>query len=428
MKSRKEERETKLRRMIIISSAVVLSLVVIYLLKLNFGNYFTEVFKAFSAVITPAAIALFVMYLIDPLYQMLYKKAHLKKGVSALISIVAFFIILIAFLALIGFLIISQLSAIIPMIEENWPLILEKMNSIRNIIPGDILLQIINSSGDIDLTKVISFITSEIGNVDIFNNILEITITSISTIIYGLIMIVMFPVFLFFFLTQGERIFSGIIKVIPKKFYKDDIEVMAKLANSSTEKYMRGKLISIFFLFLFFSFGFAIAFIVLGEMSIMSAILYGLLFGAIIAILDLIPYIGPLIGAVLPIFFIFVVATTTIQFFIFAGILIAIDALGQTLQKILIEPIIMSKEVDIHPLAVFVGLLFFGSLFGFAGFIIATPVVATIRSVYNYLMGKYSEEQIEAIINEDVIKPDDGKDLLIEIKNEIKETLNIEED
>jgi len=227
------------------------------------------------------------------------------------------------------------------------------------------------------------------------------------------------PVFLFFFLREGENIFLGFVKVIPKKWHKDDLEIIMKLANSSSEKYIRGKLISIFALFLFFGTGFAITLVVLGELPVMTAILYGVLFGAIIALLDLIPYIGPTIGILLPVFFVLVLTGFTERFIIFTAVLLIINLLGQNLQKIFIEPIIMSKEVDVHPLAVFAGLLFFGALFGFVGLILATPIVATIRSVYNYLIGKYSEEMIESIIEEDITLP--IKEEIQEIKEEIKE-------
>jgi putative permease len=122
----------------------------------------------------------------------------------------------------------------------------------------------------------------------------------------------------------------------------------------------------------------------------------------IISILDLIPYIGPGIGILLPLLYILIAATTTTEFLVFGLIFIAIDILGQNLQKIIIEPMVMSKEIEIHPLTIFSGLLFFGALFGFVGLIIATPIVATFRSIYRYLMGKYSDEAIETIIEQDV--------------------------
>ena len=220
----------------------------------------------------------------------------------------------------------------------------------------------------------------------------------------------MTPVFLFFFLREGENIFSGFIKVIPKKWYKDDLEIIMKFANSSTEVYTRKININFFPFALFFSISFSILFISIGTLPLMTAIVYGVLFGSILAMLDLVPYIGPTVGVVIPLLFLLMATGINTTFAIFAAILIVLNFFGQELQKIFIEPVIMSKEVDVHPLAVFTGLLFFGALFGFVGLILATPIVATIRSVYNYLRGKYTEEELEEIIEEDITLPSREKE------------------
>jgi putative permease len=216
-------------------------------------------------------------------------------------------------------------------------------------------------------------------------------------------MITLTPVFLFFFLKEGNKIFTFMVAYIPERFFRQEFEDVARIANTSTGKYMRAKLISIFFLFLFFLVSFSITFVIFGRLPFMTLILYAALFAMIIALLDLVPYIGPFLGIVLPISFLLIISETNREFLIFSAILIVIDVLGQQLQKLIIEPIVMSKEVDVHPLAVLGGLLFFGSLFGFVGFVIATPLIATINGVRNYFAMQSEEQQERVIINEEII-------------------------
>ena len=374
-----------------ISAAVTLTiLAVIYMIQLNFGDYIDQVWRAFQSVLIPAAIALFIVYLIAPLNRY-FKRKGLQKNLSAVLSISIFTLVLLSFIGLIALLLTQQVMNIVPVIQDNWESIMEWVASVTNQLPTPI----ITDQNQIDWAAVLELIVGkDAGKI----------LGGLNAVIYYIIMIVMTPVFLFFFLREGDNIFSGFVKVIPKRWYRDDLEIIMKFANSSTEKYIRGKLISILFLGLFFSIGFSIIFIVLGELPIMSAILYGVLFGFILAMLDLIPYIGPTIGVILPVLFLLMMSGFGTTFVIFATILVIVNFAGQNLQKILIEPVIMSKEVEVHPLAVFTGLLFFGALFGFVGLILATPIVATVRSVYNYLRGKYSKETIENIINEDLNK------------------------
>jgi putative permease len=381
-----------------LSAVVTLAvLVVIYMIQLNFGDYLAQIWDAFKSVAIPAALALFVSYLIRPMYRGMYKKG-LNKTIATLLSMLVFAIVVGGFITLIVVLILTQVNEII---GTGWSIVEINLDWLFNMMPPEMVAGITNDLGQLDVSKAFEYLTST-GEIIVWPDIFTATVNSVVGLIYWLIVIIMMPVFLFFFLREGDTIMKSIIRAIPKKFHRDDFDIMFQLAHTSTEKYMRGKIISIGFLTVFFSISFTVALLFFTPITIGSAILYGLLFGMIISILDLIPYIGPGIGILLPLLYILIAATTTTEFLVFGLIFIAIDILGQNLQKIIIEPMVMSKEIEIHPLTIFSGLLFFGALFGFVGLIIATPIVATFRSIYRYLMGKYSDEAIETIIEQDV--------------------------
>lgn len=377
-------------------------LAVIYMIQLNFGGYLAQIWDAFKSVAIPAALAVFISYLIRPMYRRMVNKG-LSKSLSALLSMLVFGLIFGGFMTLVVVMVTLQIKELaqsglsIANIDLSW---------VFGLMPDDLVAAITNTSGQLDLMKTFDYLV-ETGQINLSANIFTTTVNSVVGIIYWLIVIIMMPVFLFFFLKEGDTIAKSIISFIPKKFHREDFDVMFQLAHISTEKYMRGKIISIGFLAGFFSVAFTIALLFFTPISILSAILYGLLFGSIIAILDLVPYIGPGIGIILPLLFILISSANFTQFLIFGLIFIAIDIIGQNLQKMLIEPMVMSKEIEIHPLAIFSGLLFFGALFGLVGLIVATPIVATLRSIYRYLNGKYNNEVIETIINKDLDK--DGK-------------------
>jgi putative permease len=81
-----------------------------------------------------------------------------------------------------------------------------------------------------------------------------------------------------------------------------------------------------------------------------------------------------------------------------------LNLLAQEAQKTLVEPLIMSKEINIHPIAILMGLLFFGALFGFVGFILATPLISTIHATRNYFVKKYEEENRKEIVVEETVQ------------------------
>jgi putative permease len=369
---------------------VIASLLILFLAKLTFGDYITDFIKALNSVLIPAAISIFAFYIVYPIYLVL-KKIIRSKGLSALLTIIIFFLILAGLLFLITFLLTDQINIIIVRIEENWPFIVERTESLIFLIPDSIMQEITNpANGLIEANRVFTYVTEALG-LSIFGLVGE-TVNILNSLFHSAVIITLTPVFLFFFLVDGPKIFWFISTYIPEKLFRKDITNVALIANESTGKYIRGKMISIVALALMFFIIFAIVFFVFDKIPFLTVLLYALLFAIIISILDLVPFIGPLIGLILPLGFVLVLSETNAEFLIYGSILIVLNLLAQEAQKTLVEPLIMSKEINIHPIAILMGLLFFGALFGFVGFILATPLISTIHATRNYFVKKYEEE------------------------------------
>ena len=50
-----------------------------------------------------------------------------------------------------------------------------------------------------------------------------------------------------------------------------------------------------------------------------------------------------------------------------------------------VQPLVMSKTMKPHPVTILIGLLLFGYFFGVVGMIIATPLIAVIKSVVLFI-------------------------------------------
>ena len=106
----------------------------------------------------------------------------------------------------------------------------------------------------------------------------------------------------------------------------------------------------------------------------------------ICAILNIIPYLGPLISILL---MIILSVTNNIDTFIFNDflansiwLLVGFTAI-QMIDNFIIQPYIFSSSIKSHPLEVFIVIIFSGLLFGIFGLIIAIPVYTTIKVIYN---------------------------------------------
>ena len=108
-----------------------------------------------------------------------------------------------------------------------------------------------------------------------------------------------------------------------------------------------------------------------------------ILIGFIGGLLNVIPYIGPLIGAAMASILVIVShaslgidATLPLVY----GIL-AVFAIANVIDNFLLQPIIYSNSVQAHPLEIFIVIIVGGSLYGPIGMILAIPVYTILRVI-----------------------------------------------
>lgn len=108
-------------------------------------------------------------------------------------------------------------------------------------------------------------------------------------------------------------------------------------------------------------------------------------------ITNIIPYIGPWIGGAIAAVVGFTVSPLV-------GILtIVIAFISQQIDGMILQPLIMGKTMKLHPVTIMVGLLVFGYFFGMLGMILATPIMACTKVIFNYYDSKYKIK--ETIVN-----------------------------
>ena len=108
---------------------------------------------------------------------------------------------------------------------------------------------------------------------------------------------------------------------------------------------------------------------------------------------NLIPYIGPYMGAAVAGVLGFAQGPVV-------GILTLIFILVvQSLEGNILHPLVMSKKMNLSPITVIISLLVFEYMFGIIGMVIAMPVVAVLKIIYVFLDEKY--DIFGFIMNED---------------------------
>jgi predicted PurR-regulated permease PerM len=114
---------------------------------------------------------------------------------------------------------------------------------------------------------------------------------------------------------------------------------------------------------------------------------YALLFGTWAGITELIPYVGPWLGAAPPVLFALVTHPISALWVVllFLGI--------QQLEGHIIVPKVMGHSLRLHPLLVIFGLLAGGEIYGFPGILVALPLLAAGRAVWGFFAERVELEE-----------------------------------
>lgn len=104
------------------------------------------------------------------------------------------------------------------------------------------------------------------------------------------------------------------------------------------------------------------------------------LWGTMAGLLNFVPYLGPLVGII-------VVGIVSLSTFEGLGVALLPPAaywLLNTLEGSLVTPMVMGRSLALNPVAVFLGLLFWGWIWGIPGALMAVPLVAILRIVSDH--------------------------------------------
>lgn len=108
---------------------------------------------------------------------------------------------------------------------------------------------------------------------------------------------------------------------------------------------------------------------------------YAIFFGTLAAFLLLIPYIGIMIGSLLPILLALITKDSYLYAVGVAGVFFSV----QFLEGNFITPYIVGSKVSVNPLAAMIGLVLGGQLWGISGLILALPFIAILKVIFDHV-------------------------------------------
>ncbi|MBM7691869.1 putative PurR-regulated permease PerM [Peribacillus deserti] len=306
------------------------------------------IFRIFIAVSLPFLIGGFIAYLLHPVVEKLHGQG-LQRGLSILIIYLIFFggtgyAVYKGVPAIIGQ--IRELSESAPAVAEQYREWFSSMHKQTASWPFGLHQR---------LEEGILFLEQKL------DSLFDMVMDGIMGMLDFVLLIALIPFVAFYFLKDIESIKRMVWYFTPKKWRQNGISFLKDVDNS-LGSYIRGQ------------------FIVCATIGGLSSIIfwfigmkYPLLFGVIIGVTNIIPYFGPIFGAVPAML---IAATTSMK--MVATVALIVFGL-QFLEGNVLSPLIVGKSLAMHPLVIMAALLLGGEIGGIPGLIVAVPLLAVLK-------------------------------------------------
>ena len=343
---------------------ILFIILLIYVVSLIFKEWSIISFLGkIIAIMSPLFIGWFIAWLLNPLVKKL-----VKNGMKRTPAVILVYLTMIAIIALILVFTIPSLGTQISDIVSSVPKI---VSDIKEWI-DNIFIKLSNLS----LQNLDSVKSSFLNRIDTFANDLQTSLPSvamnfISSLVSGIGTILLSLIIGFYILFDFDKFSEGIIKLLPTNVRSEAIRLVG-LLNESLYSFISGTLWLSLLLFVVSVIGFSI-------IGLNAPVLVSF----VCVVTNLIPYIGPYLGAIVA------GAIGFSQAPIIGILTLVFIFVVQTIEGNVLQPLVMSKKMNLSPITIIISLLVFEYMFGIIGMVIATPVVALIKVIYNFFDEKY---------------------------------------
>ncbi|EPH95585.1 MULTISPECIES: AI-2E family transporter [unclassified Enterococcus] len=335
------------------TAELVLTIVGVYFI-LQMPHLFSPILTMLSAIFLPLLVAGFLYYMFDPIVVFLEKR-KVPRVLGFLIS----FAVLLIIIILMAMNVVPQLAEQAIQLTQSLPAYAEETSKWLNELAQREDLRGFN------LEEQLANANLSISNLI---NLAIVSVTSGLSRIVGammkfLVLLFTVPFILLFMFKDGHKFIDALSPFFPQRI-RGELRQTVRELNETLSAYISSTVLDAF---------------IIGILSFIAMTIFGqpysLLLAVFCAVTNIIPYVGPFIGAV---------PAVAVGLFVspWQALYMALSILViQQLDGNLIKPLLFGKSLNIHPLTIILVLIGAGSVAGIIGMLICIPVYAVIKTL-----------------------------------------------
>ncbi|SFC53517.1 AI-2E family transporter [Collimonas sp. OK412] len=337
---------------------------------LGLGLLLIALMVALGPILTPFIASAILAYALNPGVDWLARRKIGKFPFPRALAVLIVILLLV-------FAILAVILIVVPVLRKEFPLLQDQIPNFLNKLDGVIgpHLQDFGINVRLDGTGIKEMLTKQLATSgdEIWTSVLASVKVGGTAVLGWLATILLVPVVLFYLLQDWHAIVARASRLVPRR-WQGKIGNMTQEVDSLLAQYLRGQLLVMLVLAIYYSTGLAIA-----------GFDVALPVGIITGLLVFIPYVGFGLGLGLALI------AAMLQFSGWHGLIAVaiVYGIGQVLESFILTPRLVGERIGLHPLVVIFALMAFGQLFGFVGILLALPCSAIMSVVVKHVRAHY---------------------------------------
>ena len=337
-------------------------------------------FAAFSNVFLPLAVAAVLAFVLRPYYELLNERLRFPKILAVAAVLLSLLLPVVGFAWFFGAMAASQIDELFDALPAAWDRLVDWVSEVSPQVtefletnPVGIRVQEAFEGADSNLLATFGIVGDSTLDV----------LQSIGTAVGSLFAWAVLPVYLCFFLIVEPDRFRKLDHLFPflKPKTREDVVYLIQEFIDILVAFFRGQLVIAFLQGALFAIGFQVA-----------GLRYGLVLGLMLGFLNIIPYLGSIVGLAVALPIGYWQEGGGLQLVIWV---VVVFALVQLIEAYVLTPRIMGDRTGLHPMAIIVAVFFWGSaLNGIAGMILAIPLTAFLVVFWRLARERYIGEVV----------------------------------
>jgi len=324
-----------------------------------------------SPVLMPFATGALLGYLGDPLVDRL-EKLRIGRTLSVCVVFAAMLLVLLGFLLLLVPLIEAQIARLIAELPDYLDWLQQQLTPwLREHFGADVPV--------LNVDQVVAMLREHWQQAGGFAAAVLASVSRSGLAVLGWIMnLLLIPVVTFYFMRDWDFLVAAVREMLPRRAAPTVVR-LARESNEVLGAFLRGQLLVMMALGVIYATG-------LWLVGLDLAFLIGMVAGLV----SFVPYLGSIVGVLAAC----IAALVQFQDALHVVFVLLVFGIGQSLEGMVLTPLLVGDRIGLHPVAVIFAVLAGGQLFGFLGILLALPVAAVVMVLLRHAHARYKSSHL----------------------------------